>query len=303
MDLSIGVTCWNAQDSILIALESIRHITDKNLSYEVIIVDDASNDNSALIIEEYITLHSLSNFFLVKSPVNRGVASARNEIINHAKGVFLAFLDDDDEWLPIRYSAQKKALLMAEEKYRHVLCYGGRSQKSKAGYLGHKKALGYPEMVSGKLVKKFFVSGDKQNVDSFNPPGTCVLFTRLSNLKKLNGFDESFKRMEDVDLVIRHCDSGGVCIGTNEEVIIQNITYSKDKGFEQELYYRKKLIKKYIPSNSLGYLYSYVQMHKSLAYKQGKYFKAKAFMFISLFLSLNNFKFNVNKILKSLRND
>ncbi len=51
MDLTIGVTCWNAEDSIIRALDSVHNLADEGLTYEVIIVDDASSDNSVSIIE------------------------------------------------------------------------------------------------------------------------------------------------------------------------------------------------------------------------------------------------------------
>lgn len=108
MDLTIGITCWNAEDTITRALDSVSSLTDVDYEYEVIIVDDASSDDTAKVVEQYITNKNLSNFSFFKLPVNKGVAGARNEILKNANGEYFAFLDDDDEWLPSRYYEQKK---------------------------------------------------------------------------------------------------------------------------------------------------------------------------------------------------
>ncbi|MBH0034723.1 glycosyltransferase family 2 protein [Pseudoalteromonas sp. NZS71_1] len=295
MNLTIGITCWNAEDTISRALDSVCSLTDIDFEYEVIIVDDASSDDTAKLVEQYITNNNLSNFSFFKLPVNKGVAGARNEILKNANGEYLAFLDDDDEWLPSRYYEQKKTLLIAEQKYEFVLCYGGRIQKHLDGSVEHKNPLGYPEIVGGKILKNFFISGDKFNNSSLNPAGTCVLFSRLSTLHRLSGFDESFRRMEDVDLVIRHSDSGGVCVGTDVEVIKQNLTSSEDKGFDKEIFYHKKLIRKHISVFSIRYIYSIIKMHKSIAYKSGKVLQSKVYLLISIFLSLENCKYNFKK--------
>ncbi|MBH0055742.1 glycosyltransferase family 2 protein [Pseudoalteromonas sp. SWXJZ94C] len=297
MDLTIGVTCWNAEDSIIRALDSVRELSNSYIDYEVIIVDDASSDNTMRIVEEYITTHDLSYFSLFKLPKNKGVAGARNEILKHAKGEYFAFLDDDDEWLPSRYNEQKQVLLATEQDYSvPVLCYGGRLQKHLDGSTNHKSPLGYPNIVGGVELKNFFISGDKFDNPSLNPAGTGVLFSRLSTLQRLNGFDESFRRMEDVDLVIRHCDNGGVCVGTDVEVITQNLTLSEDKGFDKVVFYHKKLIRKHISIFSSRYIYSIIKMHKSVAYKNGNTFRSKIYLLISFFFSLENFKYNLKKI-------
>jgi glycosyltransferase involved in cell wall biosynthesis len=295
MVLTIGVTCWNAEDSIIRALDSVHNLADEGLTYEVIIVDDASSDNSVSIIEQYIISHRLINFSLIQLQKNKGVAGVRSEILKHAKGEFFAFLDDDDEWLPARFYEQRQALLRAEQQCDFVLCYGSRLQKDLNGVMTKKSPIGYPEIVGGDVVKNFFCGGDKFGNASLDSAGTCVLFARLSTLKRLNGFDESFRRMEDLDFAIRHCNEGGVCVGTDAVVITQNITVSEDKGFDKELYYHKKLIRKHVPFFSLRFFYSQIKMHKSLSYKQGNVLRSKMYLLLSFLFSIENLQYYFNK--------
>lgn len=75
------------------AIDSILAQTYKN--YEVILVNDGSNDPSTLEI-----IASLEGIVQVINQDNQGQGFARNRAIEHASGDFLAFLDSDDIWQP-----------------------------------------------------------------------------------------------------------------------------------------------------------------------------------------------------------
>lgn len=93
MDLSIIIPVYNAAPLLNRCLDSIFNQTTQ-YTYEVILVDDGSIDNSIEIIksrkEKNITLYQQKN---------SGPSVARNKGIELAKGEFIAFLDADDYWL------------------------------------------------------------------------------------------------------------------------------------------------------------------------------------------------------------
>ncbi len=86
------------------AIKSVLAQTYQN--WEMIIVDDASPDNSNNIIEKYIKIDS--RIRLIRLHQNSGPAIARNKAIEEAKGRYIAFLDADDLWLPEKLEKQIK---------------------------------------------------------------------------------------------------------------------------------------------------------------------------------------------------
>lgn len=92
--ISIIVPVFNAEGYILEALNSID--SQSYNSYEVLVIDDASTDNTFNVISEYIK--TKSKFKLFKNATNKGVAETRNKGCAISSYSYLAFLDADDIW-------------------------------------------------------------------------------------------------------------------------------------------------------------------------------------------------------------
>lgn len=95
---------FNSAATIERALQSVA--SQIQLPQEVIVVDDASNDMSSIIVERW----SKSNIpvKLIKHPENLGPSASRNTGWDFATAKFLAFLDSDDAWHPekLRFQTQ-----------------------------------------------------------------------------------------------------------------------------------------------------------------------------------------------------
>lgn len=90
--ISVIVPVYNVEAYMEKSLDSIRAQTYSNI--EVIVIDDASTDESGRICDAYEALDS--RFRTLHFPVNRGPSATRNEGIRRAKGSLIAFIDSDD---------------------------------------------------------------------------------------------------------------------------------------------------------------------------------------------------------------
>lgn len=99
MLISVVIPAYNRAHCIGRALESVRAQGIDDL--EVLVGDDGSSDGTPEKVLELVPEATV-----VRLPVNRGAASARNAVLPMARGEFIAFLDSDDEWLPGKLARQ-----------------------------------------------------------------------------------------------------------------------------------------------------------------------------------------------------
>ena len=92
--VSFVVTSYNYESYILKTLESIKNQTYKN--FEMIIVDDCSQDNSVKIVEKFISDNQDLRITLIRQSENGGQMSAMIRGLKEAQGQFVSFIDSDD---------------------------------------------------------------------------------------------------------------------------------------------------------------------------------------------------------------
>lgn len=100
--VSIITPMYNSEKYIAEMIESV--ISQSYTNWELIIVDDCSNDNSVNIVNKFAI--NDKRIRLIKQDKNGGPSSARNRAINESNGKFLAFLDSDDIWINTKLEKQ-----------------------------------------------------------------------------------------------------------------------------------------------------------------------------------------------------
>jgi glycosyltransferase involved in cell wall biosynthesis len=98
--VSVIIPTWNRKDVLKRAIESV--LAQEGVSLEVLVCDDGSTDGSVEMVESWQD----PRVRLISGPRAGKPAIPRNRGIAAASGEWLAFLDDDDEWLPGKLSAQ-----------------------------------------------------------------------------------------------------------------------------------------------------------------------------------------------------
>lgn len=109
--VSIIVPVYNAASFICETIEMVQAQTYTD--WELILIDDASEDESVARIEAFLEKSQDKRIRLIKKERNEGAAITRNHGICAAKGRYLAFLDADDIWFSEKLEAQMKFM---EEK-------------------------------------------------------------------------------------------------------------------------------------------------------------------------------------------
>ncbi|MEK6557920.1 MAG: glycosyltransferase [Candidatus Margulisiibacteriota bacterium] len=100
--ISIVLPVFNRETRLINTIESV--IQQSFQDFELIIVDDGSNDSSVRIAEAYQKSYPQKIRYFIQK--NRGVSSARNVGIKRARGVYLAFIDSDDLWIKSKLEKQ-----------------------------------------------------------------------------------------------------------------------------------------------------------------------------------------------------
>ena len=90
--ISIIIPVFNTEKYVRECLESVLNQTISN--YEIICIDDSSEDKSLQIVNEYMM--SDSRIRLIENKTNKGLSAVRNCGIRNAKGKYILFLDSDD---------------------------------------------------------------------------------------------------------------------------------------------------------------------------------------------------------------
>lgn len=97
IDISVVIICFNAVRTVGAAIESALSQRCA-ANYEIVVVDDASSDGSADLIQKYAEAHRAVT--CIQSPENRGHVEAARTGINASRGSFFVRLDADDVFLP-----------------------------------------------------------------------------------------------------------------------------------------------------------------------------------------------------------
>lgn len=185
--VSIVIPTKNRVDLLLRAIKSVENQTYKD--WEILIVDDCSTDKT----ESILSGMQSDKVHYIRLDKKSGGAVARNIGIKKSNGDLIAFLDDDDEWLPGKLQKQIDCVLRDNQI---GLCYTGRKTIRKGNLIfgiGKSYSFQYPPKENQF---KAIMS------DNFIGITSSVMIPR-NVLKEINGFDESLPCLQDYDLYIR----------------------------------------------------------------------------------------------------
>lgn len=182
--VSVVITTYNRAELLKRAIASVLNQTFQD--FEIIVVDDASVDNTSNIVRA-LNENRLS---YVRHGINKLEAGARNTGLQSAQGKYIAFLDDDDEWLPDKLRRQVEILDSAPPAVGAVYT-GFLKIDSLTG-----KTLGqFTPTKRGSIFQDMFI------LNWVGTPSTVLL--RKECFEKVGLFDEKLVFGVDYDMWIR----------------------------------------------------------------------------------------------------
>ncbi len=204
--ISIIIPTYNRCETLKRAIASVfeQSFTD----YEVIVVDDGSTDQTPAYCS------SINNPQVVcrRFEENRGGNTARNEGVAHSSGELLAFLDDDDRWMPRKL--EKQIAVMQDDSVD--LCYTAKnviSWKVTAKRYSFLKPR-YRDLHKSIMRDNFIGS-------------TSSVIMRRSVLEEVGGFDPNLPGLQDYDVYIRILRKGYKIKGIPEPLVDYHVIDEK----------------------------------------------------------------------------
>lgn len=192
--ISIITPVYNGERYLGETIDSVRHQTFSD--WEHIFVDDCSTDSSRSVIRDR---GDKERTVYIRHDENRRIPAARNTGIEAARGKYIAFIDQDDLWLPEKLEGQ---LAILEKDPGAALCYGRnlyfRYEKDSVRIeevffpaFHHTIRTMKPDELASRLFLQNFVAA-----------GSVLI--RASVLREAGGFDETLTGgADDYDLWLR----------------------------------------------------------------------------------------------------
>lgn len=186
--VSIIMPVYNRANIVAAAIESVIAQTYSN--WELMVIDDGSEDNSTQIIEDIIARHSHCNIVLIRLPENVGVSAARNRGLAQADGEFIAYLDSDNLWRP--------------EFLQIMVGVLRREPQRRCAYCGMEIWLRNHAWAVTERVHILASPYNRSKLEVKNYIDLNVFVHRVKLFDYLGGFREDMNNLEDWELILRY---------------------------------------------------------------------------------------------------
>ena len=182
--VSVVITTYNRAALLPRAIRSVLAQTYED--YELIIVDDCSTDDTPAVMQTFED----SRIRAVRHSDNMGQSAAVNTGIRQARGEYIAFLDDDDEWVARKLSRQVCLLDNSDPQVGLVYTW-----------------FDYVDATGGvrRPGKRCVISGDvwEDMLGWEYPAPTSTYLVRAKAARQIGGFDETLTILTDRDFLTR----------------------------------------------------------------------------------------------------
>ncbi|MEH2068022.1 MAG: glycosyltransferase [Nostoc sp.] len=259
-NVSVIIPTYQRADLISETIESV--LAQTYTDYEIIVVNDGSTDNTKEVLAEF------GDWITVIHQENQGPSVARNTGIMASQGRYIAFIDDDDLWLP--YKLEKQVSCFESNPniglvYANIVFFKGN----------HVSADLWPRRSHPPSVLQDWMLFELNFIPILS------VMVRRECLDEVGLFDQTLKYCEDYDLWLRIIEKFPVhflnkpvgfyrwttnSLSKNKEQILLNEIRVKEKAFSRNLNLKKlplKQLNQAFYSQYLNLAYFYIHHYQS----------------------------------------
>ncbi|BDI33657.1 hypothetical protein CCAX7_57080 [Capsulimonas corticalis] len=217
MKISVIIPTRNRKDMLRQALDSVRDQNAPGVHFETIVVDNGSTDGTLeMLAADYPEVHRLSC-------MERGSSTARNAAMRASTGEWIAFLDDDDIWLPNKI-ARCQALAGEHPDARFLY--------TAATVCDHEmtplRRWSGPDIATEPMTCASFLR------DSITP--SAILIHR-EVIAAVGEFDATLLRGQDLDYFCRVLLAGFTCAAAPEQLVLYRLPERPDPNLLYRSYF------------------------------------------------------------------
>lgn len=220
--VSAIITTHNRVDLLPRAIDSVLSQSYSNI--ECVVVDDASDDDTM----SYCQQRQDIVYVRLEKENSRGGNHARNVGIGVAKGELIAFLDDDDYWLPDKIKKQVEIMDVHPDRMvycrRKIEIVDGESVDYMDDYLCEKN------------------KGDMRNriLYTFPTVTSCILLSRDA-IEKIGCFDENLRFWQESEMLIRLAQHVDFCY-VDEPLVVYRLDKSDGSRLSNKFFEWRKSV-------------------------------------------------------------
>jgi glycosyltransferase involved in cell wall biosynthesis len=183
--ISVNITTHNRAHLLPRCIDSILAQSYKNI--ELVVVDDFSSDDTLEVIKKYQEKDDRIEYY--RHEVNKGNANSRNTALEKCNGYYVAFMDDDDEWIDIDKLKKQIEIFQNSNNSRLAIVCSGIVRHQKDGNEIKEQAC-HPRNIKNVVLKGGLIHNS-------------TVLTKRNIMKDVGGFDLNVERGVDSEFFRR----------------------------------------------------------------------------------------------------
>lgn len=221
INVSVIIPTYNRASLLPRAIDSV--LIQTFVDFELIIINDASTDNTEEVVNEYLTKDTRVKYICNKN--NLHAQEARNKAIRSARGKYIASLDDDDFWMPQKLELQMH--LATTQNYAIIGC-------------GHSYDLIPPQ----KVISLNRISFREKSIEEFGFSNRGFSPSKMliprEYLLEIGGYDSSIPGPEGIDVFYRIVSRFGKAAWITEVLCVHQTNHGFDRITDDMIEYCKR---------------------------------------------------------------